>query len=102
MFVSYHIGIEQKLDVQTIHRSYGYGYGRSRRYGGVGGGYSETYVRQYEEGTFVLDMVDPQRMELIWRGSAQSRISEKTSPEERESRVREVVEKVLAQYPPSQ
>ena len=104
ILVSYHIGIEVKLDVQTIHRGYGYGYG----YGGYGrypsyggGGYTDTRVTEYEEGTFLLDMIDPEKMQLIWRGSAQSRISQKTSPEEREQRVREVVDKVLAQYPPS-
>ena len=102
VLVSYHIGIETKLDVQTVHRGYGYGYGRYGRYHGYGGGYAETRVTQYDEGTFLLDLVEPQKMELIWRGSAQSRISTQTSPDEREQRVREVVEKVLAQYPPSE
>jgi hypothetical protein len=104
VLVSYHIGIERKLDVQTVHRGYGYGYGGYGRYRGygAGGGYSETRVTEYDEGTFLLDLVEPQKMELIWRGSAQSRISSKTSPEEREQRVREVVEKVLAQYPPGE
>jgi len=101
VLVSYHIGIEQKLDVQTVHRGYGYGYGGAGRYRGYGG-YSDTYVSQYDEGTFLLDLVDPQKMELVWRGSAQSRISQITSPEEREARVREVVGKVLAQYPPNE
>ena len=103
VLVSYHLGIEKKLDVQTVHRGYGYrygGYGRYRGYG-AGGGYTETRVTEYAEGTFLLDLIDPQKMELIWRGSAQSRISRRTSPEKREQRVREVVERVLAQYPPS-
>jgi hypothetical protein len=104
VFVSYHIGIEKKFVVHTVQRGYGYGYGghgRHRGYG-AGGGYADTRVSQYDEGTFLLDLIDPQRMQLIWRGSAQSRISKKTSPEEREQRVREVVEKVLAQYPPGE
>ncbi len=104
VLVSYHIGIETKLDVQTVHRGGGYGYGGYGRYHGYGGrgGFAETRVTQYDEGTFLLDLIDPQKMELIWRGSAQSRISQQTSPEKREQRVREVVEKVLAQYPPSE
>ena len=105
VLVSYNIGIEKRLDVQTIHGGYGHGYGGRGRYGGwggAGGGYTDTRVTQYDEGTFLLDLVDPQRMELIWRGSAQSRISTRTSPEERQQRVREVVGKVLAQYPPNE
>jgi hypothetical protein len=102
VLVSYHINVENKLDVQTIQRGYGYGYGgggRYRSYGG-GAGYSDTYVTEYEEGTFLLDLVEPNRMELVWRGSAQSRITQQSTPEKREERVREVVGKVLAQYPP--
>jgi hypothetical protein len=104
VLVSYHIGIETRLDVQTVHRGYGHGYGGHGRHRGwgAGAGYADTRVTQYDEGTLLLDLVDPQRMDLIWRGSAQSRISTRTSPEEREQRVREVVDKVLAQYPPSE
>jgi hypothetical protein len=103
VLVSYHIGIEKRLDVHTVHHGYGHGYRGHGRYRGwrAGAGYTDTRVTQYDEGTLLLDLIDPQRMEMIWRGSAQSRISTTTSPEERQQRVREVVEKVLAQYPPS-
>jgi Domain of unknown function (DUF4136) len=102
VLVSYHIGIESKLDIETVHRGYGYGYGGGSRYSRYGppGGYTDTRVTEYDEGTFLLDLIDPERMELVWRGSAQSRIYSRTSPEEREARVREVVGKVLGQYPP--
>ena len=95
VLVSYHLGVEKKLDVNTIHTGYGYG-----RYGGYGGGRTETYVSEYEEGTFLVDLIEPSKKELIWRGSGQARVKRSSSPEDREERVREVVAKVLAAYPP--
>jgi hypothetical protein len=98
--VSYHLGIEKKLDVRTLERGYGYAYRGAGRYRGYGG-YSDTYVTQYDEGTLLLDLVEPKKMQIVWRGSAQSRISEGTSPGERQQRVREVIDKILEQYPPN-
>lgn len=94
-FVTFHIGIDQKLDVTTIPTTYGY-YGR---WGGFYGG-TETRVDQYEQGTLLIDFVDQGKDDLLWRGSGQTRISEHRSPEDREKRVREVVEAILGQFPP--
>ncbi len=102
VLVSYHLGVEKKLDVRTIHSGYGYGGGWHRgygRYGGYGAG-SETYVSEYEEGTFLIDLIEPAKKQLIWRGSGQARVRRSSSPEDREERIREVVAKVLATYPP--
>ena len=96
-FVTFHIGVDQKLDVTTIPAYYGY---RGRWGGGYYGG-TETRVEQYEEGTLLIDFVDRDRADLLWRGSGQTRISEHRSPEDREKRVREVVAAILERYPPT-
>lgn len=93
--VAYHVAIEGKLDVQTVNRHYGYGYGW---YGRVVT--QDTYVREYEEGTFVLDIIDAGANQLAWRGAAQGEVRRNTDPEEREQRVREVVAMVLERFPP--
>jgi hypothetical protein len=93
--ISYHAGLENKLDVNTIHSSYGYG--RGRWYGGGG---SETIVREYEQGTLLLDFLDPKTRELMWRGSASDRIKRKDSPEESQKRVNEAVAAILKRFPP--
>ena len=103
VLVSYHLGVEKKLDVNTIHTGHGYGagwHGGYGRYGAYGGGRTETYVSEYEEGTFLVDLIEPSKKELIWRGSGQARVNRSSSPEDRKKRIREVVEKVLAAYPP--
>lgn len=93
-FVTFHIGVDQKLDVMTIPTTYGYG-ARRGYYGGV-----ETRVDQYEQGTLLIDFVDRTKADLLWRGSGQSRVSQTSSPEEREQRVREAVNAILKQFPP--
>ncbi len=105
ILVSYHLGVEKKLDVRTIHTGYGYGYGAGwhgvhGRYGAYSPGRTETYVSEYEEGTFLIDLIEPSKKQLIWRGSGQARVNRSSSPEDRKKRIREVVEKVLAAYPP--
>ena len=92
--VTYHIAIEQKLDAQTIYT----GYGPYRGWYGVGG--TQTVVDQYDQGTLLVDFIDPGSNNVIWRGTAQSRLQELKTPEEREARVNDAVERLLNQFPP--
>jgi hypothetical protein len=69
--------------------SFGYGY----RWGSPWGGYD---VRQYDEGTIVVDLIDTRRQAVIWRGTGTRVVTSRTSPED----LREVVAEILADYPP--
>jgi hypothetical protein len=95
VLVSYHLGVEKKLDVDTIYQSYGY---RGGYYGG--GGIAQTTVREYEEGTMLIDIIDAPAKQLVWRGSGQARLRRTSSPEQREERVREAVTEILEDFPP--
>jgi len=57
-------------------------------------------VYQYEEGSLVLDVIDPAQSELVWRGTASKAIDRSWTPEERETEVREAVRALLAEFPP--
>jgi hypothetical protein len=94
--VSFHVGVQSKLDVTTLNRSYPY-YGG---YYGAWGGYQETMVREYEQGTLMIDVIDPATGNLIWRGSAQSEVRDLKTPEARTKRINVVVERVLKDFPP--
>jgi hypothetical protein len=82
--LAYHVGVRRKVDVSHVH----YGYWGWRR---------ATYVNQYKEGTIVLDIVDLNKKELLWRGSAVGVVG---SLEESEERIRKSVAKILERYPP--
>jgi hypothetical protein len=92
--VTYHVAIQQKLDAQTIYT----GYGPYRGWYGVGG--TQTVVDQYDLGTLLVDFIDPGTNNVIWRGTAESRLQELKTPEEREARVKDAVERLLNQFPP--
>jgi hypothetical protein len=107
-----HVGKEQKLSITNWGYAYGpyggywggYGYGPYERYwGGYWGGYWEpgglsTY--EYEEGSLILDFVDAKSKELIWHGSAKAVVGNEKTPEERQKKIYETVQKILEKYPP--
>jgi hypothetical protein len=93
--VSYHVGLESKLDVDTFYDSYGYGWGR-----GYGPMMYDTVVREYEQGTLLLDFVDPKTRNLVWRGSASAEITTGGTPEKRQERVDKAVARMLERFPP--
>ena len=57
-------------------------------------------IRQYEEGTLLLDFVDAKSNQLVWRGSAKSNLDSATTPEKRETIINEAVERILENFPP--
>ncbi len=98
IWVGFHLSLEQRLDVRTINRHHGVGgYGRRGHWGTVG---YETQVRQYQQGTLIIDIADAAERKLVWRGWASDRLSRNPQPDQQEARVHEVVQQVLAQFPP--
>jgi len=73
-----------------------YGYGRWR----YGWGTTTATVQEFEVGTLVIDLVDNETEQLVWRGVATETISSK--PETNEKRFRRTIEKMFKKYPPKQ
>jgi hypothetical protein len=69
---------------------YGYGYGS-----GVGYGYSPS--SDYQEGTLILDVIDPSSQRIAWRGSG---TSEARDPHMKPERLHESVTAILERFPP--
>jgi hypothetical protein len=97
LYVTYHVGAQDKVDIQSW--GYGYGYGRyGGAYGGAGGGI-DTY--NYTEGTLIIDLIDSSTKQLVWRGTAQGVIDDNPSPEKLTENINNVVARILTNYPPS-
>jgi hypothetical protein len=96
LLLTYHTGMKDKIDVTD----WGYGYGPYAGYGGAwyGGGGVDVY--QYTEGTLILDIIDADSKNLIWRGSMQGTLDPGASPEQREARIKDAVAKMMANFPP--
>jgi hypothetical protein len=80
VLVAYHAGISEKVDLQETGR-----FGRNLN------------VRQYREGTLVLDIVDGRSKQLVWRGSAAGEMNRSDGSAER---LDKAVAKMLAEFPP--
>lgn len=62
--------------------------------------YTTPPARYYQEGNFVLEFVDPDDKQLIWRGSARTDLSGIKTPEQIENNINAAVEKILKKFPP--
>ena len=74
MLVTYHGSVQNQVQLQSDSFGYGFGgYGGSSwgmyGYGAAGPVSTTTRVVNYQEGTLVVDIVDPTKKELVWRGS---------------------------------
>ena len=76
---------------------YGYRGGHYGAWGGYGYG-TETRVSNYTEGTFNIDIVDAERMQLIWEAVAVGKITDKHRKNLRET-VMNGVPEFFARYP---
>lgn len=90
--VTYHIGVEDKITVTD----WGYGYGW-RGWGTP----SRVDVYQYQQGTLILDVIDSQSKQLMWRSFAQGAIDPYSPSEKREQRLNEVMARMLTNFPPT-
>jgi len=87
ILIAYHTNVRDKIDVDT----FGYRYGRyGRRIG------TYTTVREFQQGTLVLDFVDAQSNELVWRGWAKGEVNDSVSKE----KIDDTIAKILSKYPP--
>ena len=93
VLVVYHIGSEEQLQVTD------WGYRYSDYYWGYGGRQIDVY--EFTTGTLVIDIIDAKTESLIWRGNGTKVIdTSQRSPEEMQDRIDNVVNKIMASYPP--
>ncbi len=118
--IAYSIQVEDQVNVLSSgygygaygYRGYGHGYSHRYGYGGYGHGYghhrygyrSRYYggSRLYAEVTLVLDFVDPESNNVIWRGLYKDEIDESGILIMTEEKITKAVKKILKEFPPDQ
>ena len=106
LLVSWHLVTQDKTDVRTYQTpSMGVGYGR---YGGYNrysmyncwgcGSQTEVSVKNYTEGTFIVDMIDPRLKKSVWRGVTQSRLKGELGHEQ--ANYDAAADRIMADFPP--
>lgn len=79
-----------------IDGGYGYGY---RRYGYYRSGVGYSHITTYQEGTLILDVIDPGSERIAWRGWASSRSRDGNIDAENVSRT---VDAIVEKFPPGE
>jgi len=92
-FVFYHFSVEDRIDVHTVNRTY------VDRWGYVVS-LPETRVRQYQQGTLMIDVADAREKRLVWRGVGTGRLRSSPKPDETTRAVNSAVAEILGRFPP--
>ena len=94
MFLVWHLVTEERTDVRTYNSMSYYNCWR------CGPNVSDVSVRQYTQGTFIVDMIDPMRNQSVWRSIIESRLQSNPDPAEAPARRKEAATAIFAQFPP--
>ena len=98
LLVNFSANLDQRLRVTQTPQTSASAFGTHRR-----GFYStwpsyRTEVRQYTKGTFVVDVVDASRMQLVWEGVAAQRITQSRA-DNIGPVIDQAMQEVFAQFP---
>lgn len=94
LLLVWHLVTQEKTDVRSYNSASYYSCWR------CGPSVSDISVRQYTEGTFIVDMIDPMRDQSVWRSTIQSRLRSKPDPETAPERRREAAMAIFSHFPP--
>jgi hypothetical protein len=92
----FYINVISKMSAVQNNNTIGIGIGNGGF--GVSGGIPIGRKKRNEE--FTIEFVNSKTDETIWEGLLNSKIKEKRNPEEKELHFKEIIKKILANYPP--
>lgn len=90
--ITYSAAVNRKIEARPTTANTGYGLGRMS--------VITTEVTSYDEGTLVLDIVDPKSRTLLWRGVGRGAVAPRPTPDERDEKIRDAVNRILKEFPP--
>jgi hypothetical protein len=95
LWVVAHTRLDEQTQINTYNSGWGYGWGW-----GYGAGMTTSTVSQIPVGTLIVDLVDTNQKQLVWRGTATKTLSPDASPETKQKNLQEAVAKMFANFPP--
>jgi hypothetical protein len=95
VFVSWHLVTQEKTDVRSYNSMSYYNCWR------CGPTVSDVSVRQYTQGTLIVDLIDPVRNQSVWRSVIQSRLNPEPDPSQSEVNRSEAAKAIFSQFPPN-
>jgi len=98
MLLTWHLVTQERTNIRTYNSM-------SARYGSCWQcapmSSDSVRVTQYTRGTLIVDLIDPARMQSVWRSILSSRMRDMSNPVEAEEIRRTAVEAIFAEFPPA-
>ena len=92
MFLAWHLVTKERTDVR--------GFNTSSSYNCWNCGASDLTVSQVTQGTFIVDMIDPSRLQSVWRSTFESRMRSEPDPTSAAEFRSTAAAAIFAQFPP--
>ncbi len=102
--ISYSYSVNKVLQVDPFDPYFDFGYYGYRRFGPYYGAGFDTgrSIRQYDQGKLVIEIHSAKTGHLVWKGTGTREVSTNSTPAEISQTVNDIVEAVLAQFPPGE
>jgi len=98
--VRYFLVLEERMRVDTYNASFGmYRGGYGYHYGVQSPQVKNTY---YEHGSIIVDILDANSQDVVWRGSTEGRVSKNPTPQERDEKISRHLNELFSKFPPAQ
>jgi hypothetical protein len=91
LLLAWHLITQERMDVRS--------YNTSIRYNCWNCG-SDIRVTQFTQGTFIVDLIDPARLQSVWRSVFESRLRDQPDPERAAENRRVAAQAIFAEFPP--
>jgi hypothetical protein len=95
VYLSWHLVTREKTDIRSYNTASTYNCWR------CGPPVADISVRQYTEGTFIVDMIDPLRSRSVWRSTIQSQLKDDPDADAVAKKRARAAKAVLAPFPPA-
>lgn len=102
LYIAYQtaIGSEKQFTSYNTGWGYGPGWGGGWYGGGMNTGMTTGTTSTIYIGQLVVDMYEPAKKDLVWRGTASKTIDPKAKPEKQQKNLAKAIKKLLKNYPP--
>lgn len=94
MYLTWHLVTEERTDARVYNSMSYYNCWR------CGPSVSDVSLRQYTQGTLIVDMIDPERNQSVWRAVIESRLQPQPDPDKAAQRRENAANAVFAGFPP--
>jgi hypothetical protein len=93
MLLVWHLVTQERTDIRSFNSSARYNCWNCA-------GASNVTVRQYTQGTFIVDMIDPVKLRSVWRSIIESRMRDQSDPQRAAENREEAARAIFANFPP--